>query len=341
MIRSTMLMFGLCLSSCASTAAVPDTGQVVAGSSDELAERTLILENVKMAITAHNFAGLSAMEEELRSTGARTPSGVWKLGIYHHAVQGYLAEGLRRENGCRLPDPAFVGRWAAASPRNAAPAITKAALHLAQAWCFRGTGYASSVPAEAWPEFRKEATAAAEVLDSHGASMSTIDPEFYAVKLNVLRAQAASKLTFRAVLDEATAREPYYLRTYANAAWFYMPQWGGSYAEVEALARYAAERTRTSDYEGSYARVFWSLEECGCRVVEHAADWATLKQAMHDVYARYPVPWNGKYFADLACRMGDREEGRRYIRAIHSEVNDEGAFAALFYSCDKQAEAAI
>ena len=339
MIRYTMLMIGLCLSCCASSAAVPDTGQVVADSSDELAERTLILDKVKTAVVTHDFAGLSAMEEDFRSTRVRTPSGVWKLGIYHLGVQGYLAEGLRREDACQLQDPTFIRRWADAVPHNPAPAITDAALHLARAWCFRGSGYASSVPAEAWPDFEREVAAAAAVLNGPKRSTS-VDPEFYAVKLTVLRAQGVSRSVFRGVLDEATAREPSYLRTYANAAWFYMPQWGGSYAEVEALARYAMDRTRTTDHQGAYARVFWHLEECGCRIIKQAADWPTLKQAMRDVYTRYPVPWNGKYFAEVTCKMGDGEEGRRYIRATHPDAPDDKSLAALFASCDKQARSA-
>ncbi len=58
-----------------------------------------------------------------------------------------------------------------------------------------------------------------------------------------------------------------------------------------------------------------------------------MKKAMQDVYARYPVSWNGSFFADLACRMGDMDEGHYYIRVMHPEAADETAFAALFANC--------
>ena len=316
-----------------SQAAAVEREQEAANSSDELAERNAILSKVRAAIAAGDFAALSAMENEFRTSRARTPSGIWRLAMFHVALQAYLAEGLEREGGCEYRDAQFVQRWGAATPRNPAPFITDAALLSQQAWCFRGSGYADSVPADAWPKFRQGISAAAEVLDKHSA-LAASDPEYYAVRLDLLRAQGVSKATFHAVLDKATAREPYYHRTYFNAAWYYLPQWGGSYADVEEFARSAADRTRRVEKRGLYARIFWHLDQCGCHITERVADWPTLKQSMRDVYDHFPERWNGQYFADLSCRMGDTEEGHRYIKAIHPEATDDASFAALFAVCD-------
>lgn len=107
---------------------------------------------------------------------------------------------------------------------------------------------------------------------------------------------------------------------------------------MEAFARDVAARTRASERHGLYARIFWSLgEECDCHLIERAADWTFLKQAMRDVYAQYPVTWNGQWFAELSCRMKDVDEGRRYIRAIHPDAPNEHSFAALFAACDYEA----
>lgn len=332
-------LFILCLFSlpgCASQAATADGGRAIVNSSDEGAARDAILGEVQAAIAARDFAGLSAMEEDFRASRARTPSGAWKLAMFHAGLQTYLAEGLQSDGGCHYDDAQFVQRWAAATPRNPAPFITDAALLSQQAWCFRGSGYADSVAAEAWPKFRERISAAAGVLDQH-REIGSADPEYYAVKLDVLRAQGVSKAAFHAVVEEATAREPYYQRTYFNAAWYYLPQWGGSYPEVEEFARYAAERTGAGEKSGLYARIFWHLDLCGCHITDQAARWPTLKQSMRDVYDRFPVRWNGQYFADLSCTKGDIEEGRYYIKAIHPEATDDASFVALFASCDYQA----
>ena len=337
MARFPLLIFCLlCMSSCMSKAASHDTGLVAASALDETAVRDAILEQVQSAVAARDFARLSAMEADFRASRARTPSGISKLGVVHAGLQSYLAEGLQPEDGCEYRDAQFVRDWAASFPHNPAPVITDAALLLAQGWCFRGVGYADTVAHDAWPKLERGAAAAAETLRKH-RKMASADPEYYAVMLDVMRALSASKADFHEVIDEATIRDPTYDRTYFNAAWYYLPQWGGSYEEVEAFARYAAERTRASDGTGYYARVFWWLEDCGCQTIEKAADWSTMKQGLRDIYNRYPLAWNGKYAAELACRHGDVEEGRRFYRAIHPEAVGEGDFAALFASCDKAA----
>lgn len=329
-----LCLFGL--QACSSQAATADTAHPIVNSADEMAERNAIFHKVQAAIAAQDFTGLSAMEEDFRRSHARTPSGLLKLELFHSGVQSYLAEGLQREEGCQYRDAAFVQRWAAATPNNPAPFITDAALQSQQAWCFRGTGIADTVAAEDWPKFGEGISAAARLLDQH-RNVASIDPEYYAVLVDVLRAHGMSKAEFHAVVEQATAREPDYHRTYFNAAWYYLPQWGGSYAELDAFARYAANRSRADEKSGLYARIFWSLDECGCRISDKAADWPTLRQSMRDIYDRFPNRWNGQYFADETCRRGDTQEGRRYLRAMHPEATDETSFVALFATCDSRA----
>ena len=334
MTRFRLLAFGLlCLPSCTVSAA-PDTDLVTVSPVDEQAVRDAILERVKTSIESNDFAGLSAMESDFRSSRARTPSGLWKLAVFHAGVQAYLAPGLQPENECKYQKQEFLRQWAAASPTNPAPVITDAALLLKQAWCIRGPGYADEVEQSAWPQFSISVAAASRALAEHSA-MASADPEFYAVKLEALRSEGAGLDATRVVLEEATQREPYYHRTYFNAAWSYLPQWGGSFAEVERLARYAADKTRTLEHDGFYARVFWYLEECGCHITAQAADRTMLKQAMRDMYNRYPVRWNGDYNAAISCQLGEVEEGRRYLRALHPEATGDGDFVGLFASCEE------
>lgn len=327
--------FALCLLSCAPQSGVADTGRVVAESTGEKAERDRIITQVQSAIAANDFGSLASLEEDYRASRARTPSGIWKLAVFHATVQWALADGLQAETGCQLRKSAFVDRWLAAAPDSPGPVITQAALLMRQAWCIRGTGFANTVPAETWPQFHANVSSALRSLDAN-SSMASTDPEFYAIKLSALRGSGAGKAEFERVLNEAVAREPYYHRTYFNAAWSYLPQWGGSDAELEAFARYAAERTRASDRSGYYARIFWSLDECGCKITERVADWPTLKQSMRDVYDRFPVRANGEYFADLSCRVGQGEEGRRYLRLINPEVKDDRDLGPAFANCDYQ-----
>jgi hypothetical protein len=334
-----LLMIALCfgLSGCHSAAAAVAPLRAFAESADEQSERDAIFREVQTAVAARNYTELSAMESEFRLSHSRTSSGIFKLEAFHAGAQFYLAEGIRPETKCEFRDKDFVRQWTIATPRNPAPVITNAALLLAQAWCFRGSGYADTVKTDAWPMFSRGAAAALETLEAC-KDMASVDPEFYAVTLDTMRALGADEQTFHATVVEATAREPDYHRIYYSAAWHYLPQWGGSFEAVDKLARYAVERSSADERRSLYARIYWSLEECGCQIVAKHTNRSMMKQSMRDIFDLYPTPWNGNYFAELACQMGDIEEGHRYFRAMHPETTDERSFAALFSACDMRAQ---
>jgi hypothetical protein len=333
MLNARFLFVTFVLICLASTGAVAQSRQADSSNLDEEGERSAILKAIKSAIATEDFAKLTAMEAEFRISRARTQSGVWKLAVFHAGVQAYLADGLLPESDCQYSKSQFVNAWKAASSGSPAPVITDAALLLTQAWCIRGGGYAIDVAPAAWRQFKVIVTSATKVLDRH-STMASVDPEFYAIKLKALRSEGSETSQFESVLDEATAREPYYHRTYFNAVWSYLPQWGGSFDQVERFAEYSAGKTKSEEGSGVYARVFWSLDECNCDIMAQSADWSKLRQAMRDIYARYPAAWNGNYFANVSCRMGQGEEGRRYLRAVHPEVLADEGFAALFANCD-------
>jgi len=323
----------LALSGYSASAAPSGSGLAPAIASDELAERTAIYDQIKAAIAADDFSRLSAMEKDYRVSRARTSSGAWKLAVYHAGLQFYLAEGLEKDKGCDYRKQDFVRQWTLATPDNPAPVITDAALLSSQAWCIRGIGYADTVNADAWPRFRKLIETAEQIMARYRAS-AAIDPEYQAVRIDLLKNEGLNHAAFHKAIEEATAQEPGYHRIYYNAAWYYLPQWGGSYADLDAFARYAAERSHASEGDALYARIFWFLELCGCKITEKASDWPMLERSMRDIYSHYPTRWNGDYIADLVCQKGDAEEGRRYLRALHPDATGDEQLIAIFATCD-------
>lgn len=327
----------LALGGCSASVAAPGDTLAPAIASDEEAERTAIYDQIKAAIAANDFSDLNAMEKGYRVSRARTSSGMWKLALYHAGLQFYLAEGLEKNKGCQYRKQDFVRRWTLATPESPAPVITEAALLLNQAWCIRGNGYADTVSADAWPRFRELIEAAEQVMARYRAT-AAIDPEYQAVRIDLLKNEGLSRSAFHEAIEEATAQEPGYDRIYYNAAWYYLPQWGGSYADLDAFARYAAERSHASEGGALYARIFWYLDDCGCEITEKASDWPMLERSMRDIYSHYPTRWNGDYIADLVCQKGDGEEGRRYLRALHPETTADEYFIGIFATCDLKKE---
>jgi hypothetical protein len=292
-----LLTLGLTMSACAA-----DAGEVEANSSDELAERTAIYDQVKTAVDSKDYAALNAMAEKYRTRRARTPSGTWKLAYFYYGVLGHLPAENPGAKCLRIGDGVFAD-WIAADPEAAAPYIAQAAALTGYGRCLRGGAYASATVPDAVAAMLEQVHKARDVLERH-RDVASIDPQYYAEWIDILQVDTRPGDDIDAVLDEATKREPYYHQTYFSAARYLLPQWHGRPGDIDRLARYAADRSAGDDGEGAYVRVFWSLEDCHCF---HLADtdWPKLKDAMRDVMKAYPNDWNAANFARFSCAASD------------------------------------
>jgi hypothetical protein len=287
----------------------------------ELKVRYDIFDRVKALVDARDFHALNSIEQEYRTTRARTPSGVWKLSEFHGAVHAALPEADENQR-CALAAGPFLNAWAAATPSEPTPYIAAANMLVGRAWCFRGVSYADNVSGEAWKPFHENILAAEKTLSTH-KSVAAKDPEFYVVMEDIYRAEGRPRAEFEKLLDEATAKEPYYYELYAHAYYYNMPQWFGGNSEIERAARYAVKRTRGQDGLGAYARYYWNATGEGCQCWQHAIDWPTMKLAMKDVAKRYPEPWNLANFAEIACAMNDSVVAKEYFLALGDDDGSE------------------
>ena len=302
---------------------------------DELAVRRQMGAQVEAALASDDFAALDRMGEQLRLSRARMPNGWPKLAMYHKFLRYQLGDGLEARFGCDFRKADVLRRWREKSPRSPLPYIVEARLLYDQAWCLRGAGFSDTVADGVWPRFEKGIDAAAGILDSH--RFAGKDPEYFAVRIEIQRSLANDPEQIMALVDAGTAIEPGYFPIYDSAIFSFLPQWGGSWAAIEQLARYAAKRSAATDKTSFYSRVYISLEECGCLKVEKDPDWPSMRQGLNDLYTLFPVPWNGELNRKLACRVGDLDEGKRYIRAMHPETPDERSFVALDAACQYEA----
>lgn len=303
-----------------------------AADSGEIRVRWQIRNRVKALVAARDFAALNALEQAYRNTRARTPSGSWKLSEFHAGLLAALPEsdpGM----GCAYTGEPIIKAWIAAGPNVPTPYIAAANLLVARAWCFRGEAYAGDVPAEAWAPFHENIAQAHAILTTH-KPVASQDPEYYAVLEDIYRAEGREPAEFQQLMDEATAREPYYYPLYWRSYTYYQPQWQGSGEDIDAAARYAVERTRDEDGLGAYARYYWYASSCGCRDWVDAIDWEMMKLSMQDIAKRYPDAWNLASFAKFGCMFRDAEVARTYFDALGDDEgkapwDDEG----LWRSC--------
>ena len=307
-IRLLFVLAGLSVvSNCSSQAVAAGPVHEITSSAEEDAYRLSVQNKVLAALRAEDFQTLNKLEEDFRTSRSRAPSGYWNLGIFHASVDYFFAEGLTKEKGCVPVNASAIARWKAASPNSPAPIISEAAMLEAQGWCYRGTGYSDTVAAEDWPKFRQGLQSAYEILEAD-KKIASVNPEFYATQASLYRGLSAPEDKFKALMDEAMKREPAYHRTYFNAVWHYMPQWGGSWAEVDRFLRHAAKKSEATEGSGVYIRTLWYLESCNCDIIRQVADWPTLQASMRDVYQRFPNGRNREYFMKLACKMDKPQE---------------------------------
>src|SRR5262245_20126621 len=194
----------------------------------ELQIRQKVFDRVKALVDARDFAALNSLELDYRTSRTRTPSGTWNLGLFHGAVHAALGVS-KPEDGCELGVEPFLKAWTAADPAAPAPYIASATMLLDRAACIRGDSYASDVPEAAWKPYHDNVRAAEQLLLTHKKDVAQ-DPEYYLLMEDIYRSEGRGQAEFQRLLDEASAREPYYYGLYWHAYSYNMPQWAGGIA---------------------------------------------------------------------------------------------------------------
>ena len=70
-----------------------------------------------------------------------------------------------------------------------------------------------------------------------------------------------------------------------------------------------------------YARFYWYVLDCDCGDMDKSIDWATMKQSMRGVMARYPSAWNAANFARISCTMEDPQETRNWFASVKGDYS--------------------
>jgi hypothetical protein len=297
-------------------------------------EQVMRMEISRLAMSAlldDDFDQLEALATRTGGPDARTPSGLYQrsllLGGLHDAFDTVRPDddAAWQEMDDRL------ARWKAAHPDSTTARLAPALAHLARAWGYRGTCYAQCVDEAAWAPFREHVERARQLLEED-KSLAAADPYWYQLMADVATAQQWEPARFAEFEAQALEHGPGSYDTFFALAQRHQPKWGGSAAEVEDYVGRVVDRTRATDGEGMYARLYWAM--LGPESPEgYAIDWTRMQRGIDDVLARYPDPWNLNHFAAIACRAGHMEVAAPLLARLDPVVPDAWQSRDEYQAC--------
>lgn len=305
---------------------------------EEYEDRSAIERDVFSMFITGNFHALDNMSDKFRREKARTGSGLWKLGIFYNAFTG--SQMLQFLGGVGNGEiERQTQAWIDANPKSISAHVARATVLADMAWKSRNGAYWSELTEEEKSDFWKYHALASQELEA-SKDLASVDPNWYLVSMKLATEAGLPDAQFYALLDEASAREPYYYPFYFQAMIRSQPGWSGSYEAMERAIRYGVEKTAKQDGKSFLARGYWYASDIYAlrtfKVLK--PDWGELKSAFGELVAQYPDDWNRNAYARLACLSGDTETGNLIIKDItdrkRSLISYQASYSEMLGRCE-------
>ncbi len=263
--------------------------------------------HVDRLLVEPDFDLIERAENELEFSEKQFASGYYYFDAWFLSL-----DQMSRYQSQRLYQ--VVSDWAKAKGEGGYVKLVEALLRYGEGRQAR-QGYSNTVTPEAQDIYWRKLREANEILDSASDRLKRTAP-WYVVKLRFAYQLAELKGSREKLLATASGLWPEYVKIYTAAMEFSLPVYGGSYEQVDEVARFAVERTKAKWGASWYAIVYQQLGRfvCECTLADSQADWDLMKQAFRDYEARGGANESTyKAYADMACVMRDRKEARRLL----------------------------
>lgn len=292
------------------------TAGVVAAPLSEADERAAVRAKAKEAYLAGDFGSLEHQHETYSEfTRERTSSGAFKMTLLFDGIadakRGSTEDSLLR-------DIQRTKTWT--SENSAAPLahVLHAAALLEYGGYFRGSGFANTVPPQAWKIYEEYARKAGDYLlqSQAAASKST---SWHVWTLNIARIAGWPSEVVRRIFEAGVAQDPTDYRLYQNTLEYYLPKWSGSAQATDEFIQYAVTRAPSSYGLELYARLYAGAGEGQFKrrlYMDSLVDWAKMKEGLELWYQRFPTTWNKNIVAYHACIAGDKSLAKQTLNEI-------------------------
>lgn len=278
---------------------------------DTVSRVQLLFAEADFELIARAERELGFSDQRFSATDPTHTTGEYYFDAWYWAL--YVLFG--RDSG-RFADT--LEKWKAATGGAGYVILAEALAREGEGWDARGTGYAGTVSKEAWAIYTRQLEEAESLLDSASPALKSTG-SWHAVKLRLAYQLGAKKGTGAPEFQRAVAAWPYYMRLYNTAVNYSMPEWGGNFDDVEAIAQYAYDKTKATSGAAWYAMVYTEAFSSNSKHVlrDTKVNWPLMKRGFGDALNN---PMFGDRFlfsfARTACQVQDRAEAKRLYELI-------------------------
>jgi WD40 repeat protein len=280
-------------------------------------ERDRFADEVRAIFEREDFAELERLADELRSTKARFPEGLWKLSRFYAGLSpGSYTDEQWNDRVARLE------RWRAQFPQSITEPVVRAESWITYGWTARGSGYASTVTEKASQLLQQRLAEARTILES-AAKLPRRCPQWFVAMQVVARGAEWDRAQAQRLFEEAVAAEPGYHAYYFNHAYYLTPKWFGQPGDWERFAENVTKGPAKSEGMSMYARIAWSREaDYENLFTDTKIEWSKMKQGFEDMMKANPdSSWNLNNFCRFAVMAGDRETARALFQRIGDNID--------------------
>jgi hypothetical protein len=257
----------------------------------------------------------------LLASQEKTPAGTWMLSHYYREHDKALEYAVHNDTFAKELAPVFL-QFVESQPKSPYIFVEKAKI-LKQTMLSAEPGLDPKAPNLEAREVRFD-----KLMDEYQSYMQTrnavaeTDPEWFKEQLRSIGYKCERFSELWPTLETASARFPDYNSLYAVAILTATQcEPGQAVKHIKRIVDQGVERTKATDGEGFYVRIFWSATGFfGDAVFDSPLiDWPRMKRAMTDVMTRYPDAWNVNHFAKFACIGHQAELARELMPKVMAE----------------------
>ncbi len=273
----------------------------------------LTLDRLLILLERSDFALLERALTELGTSPALFAGGDSPAALAYRVLEEILQQDVRVP-----PADSWLARWRQARPDSSAMLQLLEGIRLQRkAWEVRGSGYASTVSRESWELFAEHLQQAEQLLLGVPEPLRQ-SPLWHLALLRVELDNRKPQVPPGVVFRNAVRQWPRHLDFYELMVFRLLPQWGGSWEEVEAFIDHWSRQLEATQGQSYYARLYASLSGQMTQA-RTAMKWGRMQAGFEDWLARDPTPDAMNKYASFACQARDKSAFGKALGRIPAE----------------------